>query len=127
MGICADEKERLEKMKARKNQVSLLEQQNKTQWDARQLCIEHGLLSPTYNGTRKRGGCWFCPNQPIEELAELKLTEPEKYHELEILAKEKNTVARGFKYGKSFEAINEEVDAYIAKPPPTQLSLFDYI
>lgn len=127
IGICADEKERLERVHNRKNQVSLLEQQNKTQDDAKRICSKYGLLSPTYQSGKKRGGCWFCPNQPISELAQLKQTEPDKWRELEILSKETNTVARGFKYGKTFQQVAVEVDAFIANPPTVQLSLFDYI
>lgn len=127
VGICADEKPRLEKMHKRKNQISLLEQSGATQQQAKEKCKSYGLLSPIYQQGKKRGGCWFCPNQSIAELAELKQNEPQKYNTLKELAKVENTVARGFKYGKTFEQVDAEVDAYIAKPPAVQLSLFDYI
>lgn len=125
IGICADEPKRLEKMHKRKNQISLLEKENKTQQQAKAICNKYNLLSPLYNGNKKRGGCWFCPNQPISELAELKQEEPEKWKELEALSKVENTVARGFKYGVPFEEINRKVDEYIANPPPVQLTLFN--
>lgn len=127
VGICADEKPRLEKMHKRKNQESLLEQNGITQAAAKEKCKDYGLLSPTYAKGRKRGGCWFCPNQSIAELAELKLNETKKYEALQKLSKVENTVARGFKYGKTFEQVDAEVDAYIANPPPVQLSIFDFI
>lgn len=126
VGICADEKPRLEKMRKRKSQISLLDENGITQQKAKEKCKQYNLLSPIYSQGKKRGGCWFCPNQSIAELAELKTKEPNKYNALQELSKEKNTVARGFKYGKTFEQIAAEVDAYIANPPAVQLSLFDF-
>lgn len=128
VGICADEPERIEGMKKRKNQRSLLVEQNITQAAALQLCKDNGLLSPTYNsGKKKRDGCWFCPNQNIESLAALKTSRPDLWGELKQLSKVKNTVARGFKYGETFEEIEQQVDYIIANPPAEQLSLFDFI
>lgn len=132
VGICADEPERIERMLKRKEQRSLLVEQRITQVGTRRICEENNLLSPTYSTKRKRDGCWFCPNQHIEELAELKTTRPDLWAELKLLSKVKNTVARGFKYGKTFDEIEAQVDYYIANPPPPscdyeQLSLFDFI
>ncbi len=123
VGICFDEPKRLDRVHNRKDQISLLEQQKKTQNDAKMKCAEYGLLSPTYTEGRKRGGCWFCPNQSIAELAALKQTDPGKWNELEVLSREKNTVSRGFKYGVPFEEINEKVDVYIENQQ-RQISLF---
>jgi len=125
VGICADEKDRLKRVHKNKRQESLLEKYGIAQTATKEKCKARGLLSPTYSNGRKRGGCWFCPNQSIEELAELKKNEPEKYAALEELSKVENTIARGFKYGKTFAQVNAEVDAYIANPPPVQLTLFD--
>lgn len=125
VGICADEPKRLDKMHNRKNQISLLEQEKITQQKAKKICEQYKLLSPLYNNGKKRGGCWFCPNQPISELAELKSKEPQKWRELEKLSKVENTVARGFKYGVPFIEIDKKVDEYIANPPPEQLTLFN--
>lgn len=61
----------------------------------------------------------------IPELAELKTNRPELYHELEILSKVENTVARGFKYGMPFAEIDRKVNEYIAGPQYKQLSIFD--
>lgn len=125
IGICADEPKRLKKMHNRHNQISLLEQEKITQQQAKDICQRYNLLSPLYKNGKKRGGCWFCPNQPIAELAELKQNEPLKWKELENLAKVKNTVARGFKYGVPFDEINKKVDEHINSPPPEQLTLFN--
>lgn len=125
-GICTDEPDRIEKLHKRKGQRSLLEEEQLTQADAMRICKEHGLLSPDYSESRRRGGnCWFCPNQKIPELAELKTNRPDLYHELEILAQEKNTVARGFKWGVPFEEVDRQVNEYLATPHYKQLSLFD--
>lgn len=69
IGIASDEPERLERMKD--GTVSLLEKYHLTEADAKDLCIKYGLLSPTYEFS-KRGGCWFCPNARDEELRHLR-------------------------------------------------------
>lgn len=46
---------------------------NKTEEWCRELCSTLGILSPIYNGSC-RDGCWFCHNQPLEQLRKL-------YHE----------------------------------------------
>lgn len=125
-GICSDEPDRIERMNARKGQRSLLVEENLTQEDTMRICREYGMVSPDYTRSRGRAGnCWFCPNQRIPELADLKKNEPELYAELAELAKEKNTVARGFRYGVPFEEIDRKVDEYLKNPPAVQLSLFD--
>lgn len=124
VGICADEPERLERMKER-NQISLLADNGMTQADAKKICQEYGLLSPTYTNDKNRDGCWFCPNQRIAELAETKVSYPSLWSELEELAKVKDTVARGFKYGTPFTDVAKEVDAYIQSLQNEQISLFD--
>lgn len=86
----------------------------------------YNLISPTYKFS-KRGGCWFCPNQTIKELAYLKTQHPELWAELVTFDSVPNKVSEGFKYGKTFKEISEKVDTYIANPPPVQLSLFDFI
>ena len=122
-GICADEKERLERMYAR-GQRSLLAEQNYTQADTIALCKEYGLLAPGYtDGVTKRDGCWYCPNQNTRALAALKINHPELWGELQELGKVENTVARGFKYGKPFAQVEAEVDRYIENPPPIQMSM----
>jgi 3'-phosphoadenosine 5'-phosphosulfate sulfotransferase (PAPS reductase)/FAD synthetase len=125
VGICADEPERIERMRNRNNQISLLAQKQITQEKAMQICRNNNLLSPTYTKEIKRDGCWFCPNQRIQSLAELKTKHSELWEKLKELSKVKNTIARGFKYGETFEEIERKVDDYIRNPPPVQLSLFD--
>lgn len=125
VGICADEEKRIVGMEGR-GQRSLLVENNMTQQAARAKCLQYGLLSPAYK-KRKRDGCWFCPNQSIAELAELKLNKPHLYTELIKLSKVENTVARGFRYGVSFEDTDKQIDDYIAKKEkqPVQISFFE--
>ena len=62
---------------------------------------------------RNLQGCWFCPNQSIAEMAEFKMSYPHLWNELATLAKETNTVTKGFQYGKTFEQVDAMVDEYI--------------
>lgn len=66
VGIAIDEPKRLARLTG--NKVSLLEKYGYTEKMAKELCKEYGLLSPTYEFTR-RGGCWFCPNARLNELS----------------------------------------------------------
>ena len=112
VGIAADEKKRLEKMKARKNESSLLEQYGMTGADAKALCAHYGLLSPLYQYA-ERGGCWFCPNQTMREMAHTKTVYPELWAELARMGREPNKCSEGFRYGKSFFDVDEEVEQYL--------------
>jgi len=126
VGICADEKDRIETLMKKKGKRSLLAENNYTQPDAKRLCADYGLLSPTY-GIAKRGGCWYCPNQGVPELARLKQQHPELWNELVELSQVENTITRGFKYGQTFESVNAEVDAYIEnqKYAAMQMTIWD--
>ncbi len=124
VGITIDEPSRLESLKAKIGKISLLEKYGYTQQKTYELCNRYNLLAPYYEYSR-RGGCWFCPNQGIPELADLKLNHPELYNELLILSREKNTATQGFKYGMTFSELDARVEKYINTPK--QLTLFDYI
>jgi len=124
VGICADEPERLERMTNRQ-QRSLLAENGLTQFDAIQKCKDYKLLLPTYNAAKRRDGCWFCPNQKLPEMAETKQKHPELWEELRKLSKYKDVISRSFKYGKTFDEVDREVDEYIKNPPPVQLTFFD--
>lgn len=129
IGIGIDEPERLERLRKQRGKISLLERFGKTTADAREICRPYGLISPNYEIT-SRGGCWFCPNQKIKELAYLKVNHPEYWDELLKLDAAENTIQRCFSYSKTFSEIAAEVDEYIANPPPEppeQLTLFDIL
>lgn len=122
-GICADEPERIERM-VKRGQRSLLSENGFTQEDARRICEEYGLLSPIYRKNR-RDGCWFCPNASIKHYARLKTERSDLYGELEKMSKDKNLASYGFKYGKTFQEVDEMVDEYLKKPK--QMDLFGNI
>lgn len=128
LGICIDEPIRLEKMKNRnENAVSLLERFNYTQEMAKELCKEYDLLSPIYDSAiNKRQGCWFCMNKSIAQFAELKQKEPDKWQLLLDMGKTPNLASYGFKWGKTIEQVDKEVNEYI-KCRDEQITIFDLI
>lgn len=123
-GIAADEPERITGMIEKRNHRSLLYEQGIEEPETFPICSSEGLLSPVYK-RRKRQGCWFCPNQSLEEMADRRRERPDLWSELEELAKVEGTATRGFKYGKTFQEVNEEIDRYLSRP--IQLSIFDSI
>lgn len=127
VGIAADEPKRLERLRSRKRQVSLLEKFDYTEEMAYKLCEEYGLLSPIYRNS-KRGGCWFCPNATIKEMAYTKEYHPELWEELERLSKTPNMASQGFKYGKSFTEVDREIDKYLERKrwEAAQMTIFDF-
>ncbi len=113
VGIAADETNRLSNLEKRR-QVSLLAKYGYTEKMCFDLCEEYGLLSPIYD-KRKRGGCWFCPNQSCKDFARLKVNHNALWGELEKLSHTENLVSYGFKYGKSFAEVDREVDRIISE------------
>lgn len=75
LGIAADEPERI----ARHDKPGFLLPLVAIGWDeakCRQICEEHGLLSPIYTSAT-RGGCWFCHNQGVDQLRILRKNYPD--------------------------------------------------
>lgn len=127
VGIGIDEPKRLEKMRNRKNQTSLLEKYGYTEKMAYDLCKKYGLLSPLYEMGGMRQGCFFCPNSPIGELAKLQKNYPHLWQELlnlnELYRQDKTQfVAQGFKYGMTFDEVINQVNAI-----NNQITIFDLI
>lgn len=121
VGIGIEETPRLERLHKR-GQISLLEKFNMTCEDAKKLCVEYDLLSPTYE-TSNRGGCWFCPNSNVKQFIKLKKEHPELWNELVELNKYKDEiVTNNFTYGKTFDEIQREVDLCA-----DQISIFDLV
>lgn len=125
VGVAVDEPERLERLRGT-NKVSLLERYGYTERMALELCEEYGLLSPSYQFTT-RGGCWFCPNQRVSELAHLKEAHPEYWSELLYLDTVPGRVTNGFKYGETFAQVARRVEQWIRNRDLTelQMSLFE--
>lgn len=71
VGIAADEPERIKRHKIKPNVLMPLVEIGWTEADCRKWCEERGLLSPIYT-TAARGGCWFCHNQGIRQLRQLR-------------------------------------------------------
>lgn len=75
LGIAADEPERISRHTKDGFMLPLVE----IGWDeayCRKWCEENDLLSPIYT-TATRGGCWFCHNQPVDQLRLLRKNYPE--------------------------------------------------
>ncbi len=109
VGIAYDEPERLEK-KIMRGRRSVLAENKVFEADTYAICRHYGLLSPTYDD-KKRNGCWFCPNQSVQEFALLKKHYPELWEELKKLSYDPDIVGQGFKYGVTFAEIERRVDA----------------
>ena len=120
VGIAADEHKRQE-TKTMNGKRSVLVEYGITEEMTYDICRKYNLLSPTYDD-KKRGGCWFSPNQSIEEFANLKKNYPQLWEELKILSQDTQIVSQGFKYGETFDCVERQVDCI-----NNQLSLFDFI
>lgn len=124
VGIAADEPKRLARLKG--NQVSLLAKYGYTEAMAKELCRKYDLLSPIYE-MDNRNGCWFCPNCTIGTFARFREKHPELWVRLEELSHTPNLCSYGFKYGKTFQEVDAELDKYDRKQEfeKLQLKLFD--
>lgn len=110
VGIAIDEPNRLERMHKASNKVSLLEKYEVTEAMAKEMCRKRGLLSPIYD-TGTRGGCWFCPNMRKRTMCDFRKNHPQLWNELRRLGKVENLISHGFKYGKTIEQVDKELDA----------------
>lgn len=75
VGIASDETERAERKIVEGKRLILCEQ-GITERDALELVHDAGLLSPIYSYDRQRSGCWFCPEQRMSQLCELRQKYP---------------------------------------------------
>ena len=75
VGIALDEPERLARLDGvtKKSPLAAI---GWTEADAKQWCIDNDLLSPIYT-TSARGGCWFCHNQGVDQLRQLRHDYPD--------------------------------------------------
>ena len=78
IGIASDEPERFHNLNDKKR--SPLVEAGWTEEMCRKWCEDNDLLSPIYTNAT-RGGCWFCPNQGVDQLRHLRKNYPE-YWEL---------------------------------------------
>lgn len=75
LGIAADEPERIKRYSKPGYKLPLVEA-GWTEADCRKWCEDNGLLSPIYT-TSTRGGCWFCHNQSVDQLRQLRKCYPD--------------------------------------------------
>ncbi len=121
VGIAFDEPDRLESLRKKPNRGSVLERERIIETETYAICKKYNLLSPTYDN-RKRGGCWFCPSCTISEFAILAKEYPSLWAELEKLSHDPDIISQGFKYGRTFQSVNAEVQAI-----NSQISFFDIL
>lgn len=74
LGIAFDEPQRLAKLD--ENHISPLAEAKWTEQMCREWCEQNDLLSPIYT-TATRGGCWFCHNQGVDQLRQLRKNYPD--------------------------------------------------
>ena len=106
-GIANDEKDRILTNKAN-NKISLLEILQVREFETYQICNQESLLSPTYFFSN-RGGCWFCPNQKIQELELLYRCFPNLWQELMEVQKLPNKVQEKFNRTQTLYDIEEQI------------------
>lgn len=120
LGICADERDRMGTIDYVKKR-SLLAEYGIREAETYAMLAPYCLLSPYYK-RKTRGGCWFCPNQPIRDFAWLKKEHPDLWEELDTLARTPNKVSECFKYNMTFWDVAAAVEQYLSLPE--QLTLF---
>ena len=114
IGIAIDEPIRLRRLNG-VNKISLLAKYGYTEQMAKDKCIEYGLLSPCYSDDYiggGRNGCWFCQNAHIKRYCRIRELHPHLWQGLRELDKAKNRCHPYFKYGKTLQEVEKEMDAY---------------
>lgn len=106
-GIAADEEGRLQSNTVN-SQISILELLRIREVETFGICSGEDLLSPTYTFSN-RGGCWFCPNQKIQELELLYREFPELWEELMAIQRMPNKVHENFNRRQTLYDIEEEI------------------
>jgi hypothetical protein len=72
------------------------------------ICSNEKLLSPTYTYSN-RGGCWFCPNQKIQELWLLYTMFPNLWEELMEVQRMPNKVQEKFNRTQTLYDIEAQI------------------
>lgn len=108
VGIAQDEPIRLARLKG--NQISLLDKYGYTESMAMRKCEEYNIISPIYS-ISSRGGCWFCMNSKLSGYLHIRRNHPHLWNTLRQLSKTPNLCSYGFKYGKTLQQVEKEMDA----------------
>ena len=109
IGIATDEPKRLARLDG-VTKISLLAKYGYTEQMAMDKCREYGLVSPLYEYAY-RGGCWFCPNAKLSFFSEFRSKHPALWGDLRDLSYKPNLCSYGFKYGKTLQQVEKEMDA----------------
>lgn len=109
VGIAKDEPIRLARLK--NNTISLLAKYGYTEQMAMNKCKEYNLLSPIYEN-RTRGGCWFCMNSRIKSYVHIRKNHNYLWCRLRELSETPNLCTYGFKYEKTLQEVEREMDNY---------------
>ena len=107
IGLASNEKDRVLSANS-KNLISLLSLLGMHEGDTYPICYEEKLLSPTY-WFSCRGGCWFCPNQKIQELELLYRVYPYLWGELMEIQKMPNKVTELFNRTETLYDIEDKI------------------
>lgn len=107
VGLASNEKDRVIRAN-NKNQIALLDLLGINELQTYPICNNEGLLSPTYSFS-ERGGCWFCPNQKIQELEMLYSQYPELWEELMNIQRLPNKVTEFFNRTQTLYDIEEQI------------------
>lgn len=107
LGLASNEKDRVLNASL-KNQIALLNLLNIHEFQTFQICSNENLLSPTY-WFSDRGGCWFCPNQKIQEMEMLYREFPDLWNELMGVQKMPNKVTERFNRTQTLYDIEREI------------------
>ena len=122
VGIAADEPKRLSRLEGT-NKVSLLAKYGYTETMSMDKCKEYDLVSPCYSMC-SRGGCWFCANAKLSLFIHMRKNYPMMWNGLRELDKIDKRIQDKFKYGKTLEQVEREMD--IKELEEQQPTLFDF-
>lgn len=106
-GIAPDEKDRIITNSA-SGRISILEILDILEYMTYAICASEQMLSPTYEFSN-RGGCWFCPNQKIQELELLYRVFPNFWNEIMEIQRMPNKVQEKFNRTQTLYDIEEQI------------------
>lgn len=107
LGLANNEKDRVLSANG-KNQIALLDALDMHEYQTFEIDHQEGLLSPTYSFSY-RGGCWFCPNQKIQELELLYREFPHLWEKLMEVQRMPNKVQENFNRTQTLYDIENEI------------------
>ena len=90
-------------------------------------CAVNTIYYRLYTAQLIGGGCWFCPNQSIEEFASLKINYPYLWEKLKEMSNDNMLISQNFKWGMTFANVEKCVDRHLRNSKNKQLDLFEVI